>query len=304
MRSLKKMSYISFAGVASLLILVIIFSIRQYQLTKRYSAISTQSEELVFQFSTIREQITTSLIEKNWDQIISTADQLKILNSTITRLQENTLIPGEYRLDMAKQVDLSGLAIASKEILSIGDKTAHSLKLQNRMRLLAEYLMQFDRIIVSQMRAKVVQFQTVMIGALGAVICLISFTLLFLYKKTMVPLLHITRQAEDPAVLDRGISYNKEACSEIAIFIDAVNDLLKKNGSHLQENGKQQARSEQNATIINESNNLSNGIINYAQLLADAYQEVGVSQEETKILQNIIAAAERIAQLNKEMYNS
>ena len=301
MRSLKKMGYISFVGLTSLLILVIIFSIRQYQLTDRYSAISTQSEEMLFQFSTIREQITTSLIKKDWKQIASTADQLKILNSTLARLQKNTLIPGQYRLDMAKQVDLSGLAIASKEILSSTDKIGHSLNLQNKMRILAEYLMQFDRIIVSQMRAKVVQFQTVMIGALGTVICLISFSLLFLYKKTMVPLLQIIRQTEDPAVLANGISHDNEACSEISMFIDAVNDLLNKSGSHLQENGKQHPRSEELATIINESNNLSNGIINYAQLLTDSYREVGIGKEETKILQNIIHAAERVAELNKEM---
>jgi hypothetical protein len=301
MRSLKKMGYVSFTVVACLLVLVIIFSVRQYQLTERYSAISTQSEDIIFQFSTVREQITTSLIEKDWEQIISTADQLKNLNSALARLQENTLIPGEYRLDMAKQVDLSGLAIASKEILSSKDKTVDSLNLQTRIRILAEYLMQFDRIIVSQMRAKVVQFQTVMIGALGTVICLISFSLLFLYKKTMVPLLHIIQQTEDPAVLVRGISHNNETCSEIAMFIDAVNDLLKKSGSHSNETGNQQARNEQLATIINESNNLSNGIINYAQLLADSYREVGIGKEETKILQNIILAAERIAQLNKEI---
>ena len=295
------MGYISFVVVSSLLILVIIFSIRQYQLTDRYSAISTQSEEMIFQFSTIREQITTSLIKKDWDQIISTADQLKILNSTLARIQENTLIPGEYRLDMAKQVDLSGLAIASKEILSSNDKTLDSLNLQNRMRILAEYLMQFDRIIVSQMRAKVVQFQTVMIGALGTVICLISFSLLFLYKNTMLPLLHIIRQTEDPAVLASGISQNNEACSEITMFIDAVNDLLKKSRNLSNENGKQHRRNEQLAAIINESNNLSNGIINYAQLLADSYREVGIGKEETKILQNIIHDAERVAQLNKQI---
>lgn len=301
MRSLKKMGYISFVGVSFLLILVIILSIRQYQLTDRYSEISTQSEEMIFQFSTIREQIITALIRKDWDQIISTADQLKILNSTLARLQENTLIPAEYRLDIAKQVDLSGLAIASKGILSSKDKTADSLNLQNKMRVLAEYLMQFDRIIVSQMRAQVVQFQTVMIGALGTVICLISFSLLFLYKKTMLPLLHIIRQTEDPAVLASGITHSNEACSEIAIFIDAVNDLLKKNSNHLNEKNSQQLRSKQLATIINESNNLSNGIINYAQLLADSYREVGIGKEETKILQNIIHAAERVAQLNKEI---
>ena len=301
MRSLKKTSYLAFMGVAALLVFVIVLSVRQYQLNKRYNTIITQSEEMIFQFSTIREQITTSLIEKDWDKIVSAADQLKNLNSSLARLQENTLIPGEYRLDMAKQVDLSGLAISSKEIVSASDKVAHSLSLQDKMRSLAEYLMQFDRIIVSQMRAKVVQFQTVMIGALGGVICLISFSLLLLYNKAMIPLLRLTEQAEDPEVFNNGFSYDNDACTEVAVFTDSINDVLRRKieDPETEENVKQ--KNEQLATIINESTNLSNGIINYAQLLTDSYREVEIGTEETRILQNIIDAAERIALLNKEI---
>lgn len=301
MRSLKKTSYLAFMGVAALLVFVIVLSVRQYQLNKRYNTIITQSEEMIFQFSTIREQITTSLIERDWGKIVNAADQLKNLNSALARLQENTLIPGEYRLDMAKQVDLSGLAISSKEIVSASDKVAHSLSLQDKMRSLAEYLMQFDRIIVSQMRAKVVQFQTVMIGALGGVICLISFSLLLLYKKTMIPLLRLTEQAEDPEVFNNGFSYDNDACTEVSVFTDSVNDLLMRKVEDLETEENVQHHNEQLATIINESTNLSNGIINYAQLLTDSYREVEIGTEETRILQNIIDAAERIALLNKEM---
>lgn len=301
MRSLKKTSYLAFMGVAALLVFVIVLSVRQYQLNKRYNTIITQSEEMIFQFSTIREQITTSLIERDWGKIVNAADQLKNLNSALARLQENTLIPGEYRLDMAKQVDLSGLAISSKEIVSASDKVAHSLSLQDKMRSLAEYLMQFDRIIVSQMRAKVVQFQTVMIGALGGVICLISFSLLLLYKKTMIPLLRLTEQAEDPEVFNNGFSYDNDACTEVSVFTDSVNDLLMRKVEDLETEENVQHHNEQLATIINESTNLSNGIINYAQLLTDSYREVEIGTEETRILQNIIDAAERIALLNKEI---
>lgn len=301
MRSLKKMSYLAFMGVAALLIFVIILSVRQYQLNKRYNTIITQSEEMIFQFSTIREQITTSLIEKDWHKIVSAADQLKNLNSTLARLQENTLIPGEYRLDMAKQVDLTGLTISSKEIVSASDKVAHSLSLQDKMRSLAEYLMQFDRIIVSRMRAKVVQFQTVMIGALGGVICLISFSLLLLYKKAMIPLLRLSKQAEDPGVLEKGFSYDNDACMEIAVFTDSVNDVLRRRIEDPANEENVQQNNEHLATIINESTNLSNGIINYAQILTDSYREVEIGTEETRVLQNIIDAAERIALLNKEI---
>ncbi len=301
MRSLKKTSYVAFLGVAALLIVVIILSVRQYQLTERYNKIITQSEEMIFQFSTIREQITSSLIKNDWGEIVSAADQLKKLNSSLARLQENTLIPGEYRLDMAKQVDLAGLAISSKEILSSENKVTHSLDLQNKMRTLAEYLMQFDRIIVSQMRAKVVQFQTVMIGALGAVICLISFSLILLYKKTMLPLLRLSEQAGDPDVLVNGFRYDADACAEVTELINSVNALMKTDREHpgTEETGRH--HDEELAAFLNESTNLSNGIINYTQLLVDSYREVEMGEEETKILHNIIEAAERIAQLNKEI---
>ncbi len=301
MRSLKRTSYFVFTGVAVLLLFVIILGFRQYQLTGRYKIIITQSEQIIFQFSTIREQITTSLIENDWKKIVQAADQLKSLNSSLARLQENTLIPGEYRLDMAKQIDLSGMAISVKNISSASDKVAQSLSLQNKMRTLAEYLIQFDRIIVSHMRSRVVQFQAVMIGALGAVICLISFSLILIYKKTMLPILRLTKQVEDSTLLVNGFAKDPDACSEIAFFSDSLNELLIANTDKLEIVKHETVENKFLSKLINESTNLSNGIINYAQLLLDTYKEAGIGGEETKILHDIIDAAERIALLNKEI---
>lgn len=99
MVSLKRMGYITFTSVAALLVLVIFMGVRQYQLTERYNSIITQSEAMIFQFSTLREQVTTALIGHDWKQVSLATDQLENLNSTLSRIQENTLIPGEYRLD-------------------------------------------------------------------------------------------------------------------------------------------------------------------------------------------------------------
>ncbi len=301
MRSLKKISYLAFICVVALLVFVIILSFRQFQLTERHNKIISQSETALFEFATIREQITTALIEKNWQEVAHSADQLKNLSVSLARLQENTLIPGEYRLDMAKQVDLSGLTILSKDIVAAQDKIAHSRKLQERLRTLSDYLMQFDRIIVSQIRAKVVQFQTAMIGALGTVICLISFALILLYKKTLIPLLNLAKQSENPDVITNGFHYDRDACTEVAQLTDSVNELFKRTNVQTADEQKNQPHDSELAAIINESTNLTNGIINYAQLLADSYREVEIGAEETKIVQNIITAAERIAELNKKI---
>lgn len=301
MYSLKKTGYLAFTSVACLLAFVVLLGFRQYQLTGQYNKIITQSEESIFQFSTIREQITASLIEKDWDKVVAASRDLKDLNSSLVRLQENALIPAEYKLDMAKQVDLPGLAISSQNIIAAGDKVSYSLNLQRQMRTLADYLLQFDRIIVSQMRAKVIHFQTIMIGALGTIICIITFSLILLYQKTILPLIHLSKQARDDDILVTGFTYSPDTCTEIAELAESVNGLLQHRQSEQGEETSPKKHDEQLAAIINEGTNLSNGIINYAQLLSDSFQETTVTVEEKDILTKIISAGERIAAILKKI---
>jgi hypothetical protein len=301
MYSLKKTGYLSFSSVACLLILVMLLGIRQYQLTGQYNKIIIQSEESIFQFAAIREQITASLIEKNWDKVVAASRDLKDLNSALMRLQENELIPAEYKLDMAKQVDLSGLAISSKNIIAAEDKVTYSLNLQRQTRTLADYLQQFDRIIVSQMRAKLVHFQTIMIGALGSIICIISFSLILLYQKTLLPLVYLSEQAKEENILVDGFNYSTDSCAEIAELAEAVNILLKQRQPENSTNESPKKYDEQLAAIINEGTNLSNGIINYAQLLSDSFQDTTINMEEKNILTKIISAGERIATILKRI---
>ncbi len=301
MRSLKKTGYLAFVAVAILLIVVLLLGIRQYQLTGQYTTIIRQSEESIFQFSTIRERITESLITHDWDKAAAAAQDFKVLNATLVRLQESDLIPSEYKLDMAKQIDLSGLAITSRNITSTEDKIAHSLKLQNQMRTLAEYLLQFDRIIVSQMRAKVVHFQTIMIGSLGIIICIISFTLILLYQKALIPLLHLADQVSAEDIRAQDFSSSGGACAEIEKVTQTLAELSRHQAP---DPGKGQSpikSDPQMAAIINEGTNLSNGIINYAQLLTDSFEEPGEGTEEKVILGKIISAGERIAAILKKL---
>lgn len=302
MYSLKKIGYFSFISVACLLAFVVLLGFRQFQLTEQYNKIITQSEESIFQFATIREQITASLIENDWNKVVAASRELKELNSTLVHLQENDLIPTEYKLDMAKQVDLSGLAISSKDIVAAENKVTYSLNLQRQMRALADYLLQFDRIIVSQMRAKVVRFQTIMIGALGTIICIISFSLILLYQKTILPLIHLSEQTKEDGFASKGFNHNgPDTCVELAEMTEVINGLLQHRQSENGENESLKKHDLQLAAIINEGTNLSNGIINYAQLLSDSFQETTVTAEEKDILAKIIFSGERIADILKKI---
>ncbi len=233
--------------------------------------------------------------------MVAASRDLKDLNSALVSLQENELIPAEYKLDMAKQVDLSGLAISLKNSVAAEDKVAYSLTLQRQMRILADYLQQFDRIIVSQMRAKVVHFQAIMIGALGTIVCIISFFLISLYQKTILPLVHLSEQAREDTLLTDGLSYTTETCTEIAELAEAVNGILQHRQSENVAKESPKKHDEQLAAIINEGTNLSNGIINYAQLLSDSFQDAIRTIAEKDILAKIISAGERIADILKKI---
>lgn len=297
MYSLKKSGYLAFVAVACLLALVMILGFRQYQLAGEYNTIIAQSEAAIFQFSTIREEITSALIEQDWNKVVAASQDLKELNSSVSRLMENSLIPAEYKLDMAKQVDLSSLALSTKNILNAQDQKALSLNLQHQIRTLADYLLRFDRIIVSQMRAKVVRFQTIMIGALGSIICIITFSLILLYQKTVLPLLNLVAQARSTDIASTGLQYNPDSCAEIAELADSINTLLEGGCAPPSDIGLH--HNEQLTAIINEGTNLSNGIINYAQLLSDSCQEG--SAEDRSLLTRIIADGERIAGIFKKI---
>jgi len=299
--SLKRLGTLSFTTVAALLIFAIILGIRQYQLTERYTSIITQSEAMIFEFSTVREQITTALIGHQWHQIGVAAAELKHINSSLSRIQENTLIPSEYRLDLAKNADIGGIAILAKELSMAGQQLEKSLQLQDKMRKLSEYLIRFDRIIASQMRSKVIQFQTVMIGSLAIIICLISFSLTLFYKKTMLPLFRLQQSIDGPEleIGHSGLQPDPTSCSELQEFTASVNNLLHRSQGNDIPPQNTPDLDEKLGKLLNKSTNLANGIINYAQLLSDTYREVEIGSEETKILQSIITDAERIAILNK-----
>jgi hypothetical protein len=298
--SLKVLGALSFSIISGLLIFVIILGVRQYQLTGRYTSIITQSEKMIFEFSTVREQITTALIGQKWNQVaIATAD-LKNINSSLSRIQENTLIPSEYRLDLAKNADIGGIAILAKELSLSNQQMKKSYQLQDKMRNLSEYLIRFDRIIVSQMRAKVIQFQTVMIGSLAIIICLISGSLTLFYKKTILPLFRLKHEIDHHTTSDDfELHTDPASCTELHDFTTSVNDLLNRFRSSENLHANTPELDEKLGTLLNESTNLANGIINYAQLLKDTYREVEMGSEETKILQSIMENAERIGRLNK-----
>lgn len=297
MYSLHKLLWFSFVGIGGLLLVIILLGGRQMQLNRQFSEIISQSEQTIFHFSTIRESITAPLTENQWDRLEKVIPEIETFNSRLARMQENTLIPAEFRLSMADKIDMPGLVISLKKIIGGVDRAAEQRHLQDQLRTIADNLLRYDRIIVGQARAGIVDLQKIIIGIMGLGITLASFILIMLYRDTASALLCLTREIRTFDFQEPTISCPKNTCREVADLHAAISEFADTARQISPENNgleKQEAQALL-AETINETTNQLNGMMNYAQLLSDTAEEESFPEEKREMLRKIIDGGTKIA---------
>jgi hypothetical protein len=296
MYSLRKLVWLAFLVVSVLLAGIILLGGYQYRLAGRYNTVISQNEGALFHFMTIRETITDTLISGNWEQLERVIGDIEKLNSELSRLKENKLVSAELKLALVDKIDLTGLAILLRRVISDPEKETRSKELQERLRAISDYLIHYDRIIVSQARERIVNFQMVVIGALGLIISLASLSLILLYRNTVSPLLLLSRQVQSEAFLQDGIVLNQPVAREVADLAEAIGQLALRSsneGEKIEQNGTEVKALL--AETVNETTNRLNGIINYAQLLSDSADQLGMAEDQKEMLQKIIDSGVNIA---------
>ena len=295
MYSLKRLVWLAFIVVGVLLAGTIMLGGYQYQLTKQYTNVIGQNERALFHFMTIREAITENMVSNNWDSLGRIIPDIEKLNSTLSRLKENKLLSTELKLALADKIDLPGLAIMLNQMIDEPKKIEQSRKLQERLRFISTYLIEYDRIIVGQARLGLINFQKVVIGALGLIISLVSFSLIFLHRNTILPLLIMSKQIESGEIASSGISLKSPVAKEVVDLAESIELLARQNMSQAKVDQNEKNINALMAETVNETTNQLNGIINYAQLLIDSQDSAELSEEQRLMLEKIMENGLEIA---------
>jgi len=295
MYSLRRLIWMAFLVVALLLTGIALLGAYQYRLAGKYNDVINRNERILFHFMTIRETITDALISENWERLDSIIGDIEMLNSELSRLKENELISAELKLALVDKIDLTGLAILVRQQNGRTDRIERSKKLQEQLRAISDYLLQYDRIIAGQARARIVNFQMVVIGALGLIISLASLSLILLYRNTVSPLLKLSHQVLSPEFGQSGLQLTPPVAREVADLAAAVEQLARRSPDLGQTESNNSYAEALLAEAVNETTNRLNGIINYAQLLYDSSGQTGLSEEQRAMLQKIIDGGARIA---------
>lgn len=201
---------------------------RQYQLLSRHDQVINQSEKLLFQFATIREQITAILLEQRYRQLAGVVSEVEELHVKVNQIVKNANIPDEYKLSFINQVDLPGLIL----LLYKGADPEQSSKvtplLNQETRKIGNRLMLFDRLLVNHAKRKVINFQSLVIGILALSVFLIVNILLLGHRRLATPLIELAdqvRQVHDGERANLAI-HSPGRANEVNELADAFQNLL------------------------------------------------------------------------------
>jgi signal transduction histidine kinase len=225
MFSLRKTLYTTILLMAVILSMVFLVGARQYLLAGRYKAVIDQSEKLVFRFATVKEQITASLLENRYDQMGAITLEAEAMNGDIARVLESGLIPSEYKLTLLDQLDLPGVIILLRKMDAQPNKDIAG-QINTKIRLIGDQLMRFDRIVASQAKAGLVEFQSVLIGGMAIVLCLCSFLMLLWYRQVIMPLLGLVTRCKSEPFGREILEHDPAACNELVELTQAMNGLI------------------------------------------------------------------------------
>jgi PAS domain S-box-containing protein len=224
--SLKTTSYTAALFIALILGFLLLLGSRQYRSQKHYENIIEQNEKIIFQFATIREHITESLLEKRHQQLNTITGEVESLNVNISNILQQPEIPDEYRLSFAGQVDFAGIILLLRSIGSGDLAQAKIRQLNQEVRILGERLMLFDRVIVNHVKRKLVGFQSFVIGLLAIILFIVIYILLFWHRRIAVPLIDLVRQVNEVKTGKRADISSMRRGGEVADLASSFRNLL------------------------------------------------------------------------------
>lgn len=285
MVSLRKILFSVFCTLAALLAVVVVLGLLQYRFTHEYDTIIYQGEKILFRYDTLREHLNRSMLSGNMQSFQEATSKIETLNADLTRLLENSLVPGEYKLALINQVDVPGIAVLAAEVADNPDDPQVKLELHDQLRILADNLMQFDRVVHGQMKTRLIRFQGLAIGALTIIIASVSLLILFLYQKALVPMMALAQHLQQANLRDP-LPVNQKSCLEIADLTENINRLIIESAYVASKSGNSYGQFSLSPQEMNKLSNHLTGIINYTQLLIDDGQLSG-DDENSEMLEKV-----------------
>ncbi len=300
--SLKHIVSLFSIGTCCLLLLVLIFAGRQFLLYRHCEKLVDSSQQLLFQFTGIKEHISTSLINKKNLHSRAIIREIQELNTRLLAILDDILIPEEYKFSLISQLDLMNITVSLRTFQndSPRDSQKEIARLSEQLRIIQDKLSSFQQLISRYTQKLLLSLQQALLGLLFIGIALVSIMMFLINKYISSPVLQYCKMQfpdekdnislfslhKSIENLARGQNSKEENTSNITPDDNAMSCLYRYSSvGHLF------------GELSHELRNLSNGTINYSQAILDLSSDMQLDEDFRQLLQKLFTEEKRMASL-------
>jgi nitrogen-specific signal transduction histidine kinase len=222
----RKSFFITAFLIAAALGSLLFLAFNQFQLYGRHEEIISRTEKLIFQYSTIREQIIEDIVTGRLDQLAGISSAVEELHNNIIKILDNRLIPAEYKFSFMQQIDLPGLILLLRRTAAEKEDPNLIRLINAETRIIGERFTLLERLILGYAKQKLVDFQMVIIGTLALVVFLVTTLMVITYRFLILPVINISDQSEQVRQGRQDRIYKPGGWQEVENLSDKMNGLL------------------------------------------------------------------------------
>lgn len=299
--------------VLAFLLIVIALGARQYLLYHRCQQAVAASDRLLFQFTSIKGHLNESLILGEEVNLRTLNSELQQLEKEVEGLHRNHLVPEGLKPSLLSRVDLVNLEVRLRAVQERREeKVEEAAELVRALNTTNIGLQQFRLHLSDYTQDILLGLHKIIVGALGLIVALTCSLLFLLNQHLAVPMLRLCELAGRDGEGEEG----SQVCS-LQELTERVTTLLARGDTASNKEVVSPAGPEGikrravcfryaaagsiGSEMINEINNIINGVINYTQTLIDldAREEAGPQRES--LYQSLLKEEKKIVDLSAAM---
>ncbi|MBU1140636.1 MAG: hypothetical protein KKA76_16810, partial [Proteobacteria bacterium] len=307
---LKSVFYV-FTGLTVCLLFVVIFLAgKQYFLYRHCEQLVNSSQNLLFQFTGIKEHINDTLLSQKPLNSADIIKEIEELDEELNIVLSDILIPEEFKLAYITQVDLINITVSLRNIQNTPHTptSAQLASLSRQLRAINTKLTGFHQLISRYTQTQLLGLHRALVGMLALIVATVSIMLLVVAKYITTPILHYCRSL-----------FPTKSSGEISLF--TLNSAIESLASQQSKDGVQTAAEMEHqwplkelarlyryssighllSGLSHELTNLSNGITNYTQALLDLIDELQIDSDFKSILRKLFSEEKKMSELLTHM---
>jgi len=178
-----------------LLLLVAALGVKQYFLYRHCEQIVLQSNKLLFNFTSLKEHISNTLLAEKKIEIGPLQRELQDLDKDLKLIIDDILIPEDLKLSFISQIDLLNLVVQLRTLQEEPLlKVKHINQLSETLRVISGRLQKFDTLLGAHTRSLLFGLHRVVAGTLALVLVIVVTILLLLYRYIASPITTLCRE--------------------------------------------------------------------------------------------------------------